>query len=159
MKKFLIRCVSVLFCCMLLVGCASPKDATSAPEPPKISWEVTEDITISLNGNSFPAGTSEFVAVFENRSSDTLLYGEELSFEKLVDGQWQKLPTLENTAFNSIGYLLQSGETREFTISTWFLAAPLDAGRYRVTGSSLYIESPGSTPTQHPPYQLEFDIE
>lgn len=159
MKRFFVRFVPVFLCCLLLAGCSSAGGDTAVPDAPVTSWEVTEDITISLKGGTFPVGTTEFTAVFENRGTITLLYGEEMSFEKLVDGQWQKVETIENYGFNSIGYLLQGGETKEFTISTWFLAKPLDAGRYRVIGSKLYPDAPGSTPAQYPPYQLEFDIQ
>ena len=159
MKRLLICFVPAFLCYLLLAGCSSAGEGTAAPDAPVTSWEVTEDITISLKDSTFPVGTTEFTAVFENRGTTSLLYGEEISFEKLVDGQWQKVETIENYGFNSIGYLLQGGETKEFTISTWFLAKPLDMGRYRIIGSNLYPDAPGSTPGQYPPYQLEFDIQ
>ena len=159
MKKIFYCLIPALMYCVMAAGCSAPGADTAALDAPKSVWEVSEDITISLKESSFPEGTTEFIAVFENRGTVPLLYGEQISFEKFIDGEWQSVKTIENYGFTMIGYLLQGGDTQEFTISTWFLAEPLSAGRYRVTGCSLSLENPDSLPTQYPPYQLEFDIE
>ena len=154
MKRLFAYSLPILLCALLLIGCTQSNNAVLSA--PKTSWDVTEDITVSLENSTFPVGTSEFTVIFENRSNAPLLYGEEAYFEKFVNGEWTKVSTIENSAFNSIGYFVPGGETTKFTISTWFLAEPLSAGRYRVTGSTLYLES---LPSQYPAYQLEFDIE
>lgn len=131
---------------------------------PKSSWNVTDDINISLEQSSYPIGTTEFTAVLENHGGSVMLYGEGWRVEKYEDGAWQELETIENSAFVAIGYHLLPGETKKLVISTWFLAKPLETGRYRITGVALRTAESmdelfhDGDYTEHPAYQLEFDI-
>lgn len=132
------------------------------PSQPASAWEVTEDITLSLLQDTYPTGTKNLTLILENRGTDVMLYGQGWSFQKLEDGQWLPVETIENYGFTMEGYTLQPGQLAAFSIGTWFLAQPLEAGYYRVTGCSLRVAadeedlSYGEDYVDCPPYQLEF---
>ncbi len=167
MKRIIVLvCASIIF--LSLFACSAKESSSlsggARADAPKSSWSVTEDITISLAQNSYPVGTTEFTAVLENRGGSVMSYGEGWRFERYENGEWRELETIENSAFVAIGYHLLPGETKEIVISTWFLAQPLEIGRYRITGVTLRTAESvdelyhGDNYTDHPAYQLEFDI-
>ncbi len=141
---------------------SAPDTAEDAPLSPASSWAVTEDITLSLLQSSYPVGTEQMTMVLENRGTQVMLYGQGWSYEKYVDGQWQAVETIEDYGFDAVGYILQPGQTAAFSIGAWFLAQPLEAGYYRVTGCALRVAadeedlSYGGNYTDCPAYQLEF---
>lgn len=135
---------------------------TKEASQPASVWEVNGDITLSLLQDTYPTGTKNLTLVLENRGTDVMLYGQGWSFQKLEDGQWLPVETIENYGFTMEGYTLQPGQLAAFSIGTWFLAQPLEAGYYRVTGCSLRVAanrenlSYGGDYVDCPPYQLEF---
>lgn len=141
---------------------AAQEEAENIPLSPASSWAVTEDITLSLLQSSYPVGTEHLTMVLENRGTQVMLYGQGWSYEKYVDGQWQAVETIEDYGFDAVGYILQPGQTAAFSIGAWFLAQPLEAGYYRVTGCALRVAadeedlSYGGNYTDYPAYQLEF---
>ena len=112
---------------------------------PVSSCAVSEDVTVSLLQDAYPALTQALTLVLENRGDETLTYGEEVSFEKFVDGEWKPVSTIDSYCFNSLAYLLEPHSMGTFTISPWFLAEPLRAGRYRVTGGEMWTGSSRQT--------------
>ena len=123
---------------------------------PVSSCAVSEDVTVSLLQDAYPALTQALTLVLENRGDETLTYGEEVSFEKFVDGEWKPVSTIDSYCFNSLAYLLEPHSMGTFTISPWFLAEPLRAGRYRVTGGEMWTG--GSRQTALPAWQVEFRV-
>lgn len=162
--------------CLSLIACGTAdalnNSSTSGPvipiedaEPPALSGKdrepvsscaVSEDITASLLQGAYPAGTQALTLVLENRGDETLTYGEEVSFEKFVDGEWKPVRTIDSYCFNSLAYLLEPHSMKAFTISPWFLAEPLRAGLYRVTGGEMWTG--GSRQTPLPAWQVEFRV-
>ncbi len=145
---------------------ATPPAAEKAGAPeaaqPASVWEVNGDITLSLLQDTYPTGTKNLTLLLENRGTDVMLYGQGWSFQKLEDGRWLPVETIENYGFTMEGYTLQPGQLAAFSIGTWFLAQPLEAGYYRVTGCSLRVAADGEDLSYGgdyvdcPPYQLEF---
>lgn len=162
--------------CLSLIACGTAdalnNSSTSGPvipiedaEPPALSGKdrepvpscaVSEDITASLLQDAYPVGTQALTLVLENRGDETLTYGEEVSFEKFVDGEWKPVRTIDSYCFNSLAYLLEPHSMKAFTISPWFLAEPLRAGLYRVTGGEMWTG--GSRQTPLPAWQVEFRV-
>lgn len=56
----------------------------------------------------------------ENNSKEAILSGDNYHIERLNEGTWEMLEVFRELAFNSIGYMIPSGELKEFEIS--FLA-------------------------------------
>ena len=121
-------------------------------QEPVSTWAVTKDVTFSLFQDTYPEKTEKLTMVMENRGDKPLTYGEKISFEKYVDGEWKWVETIDKYFFHDAAYTLLPHSTATFTISPWFLEKPLDEGLYRVTGGETY------TDTEHPAWQLEFRI-
>ena len=135
---------------------AEPPAGSGGDREPASSCAVSENITVSLLQDAYPAGAQTLTLVLENRGDETLTYGEEVSFEKFVDGEWKPVSTIDSYCFNSLAYLLEPHSMGTFTISPWFLAEPLRAGRYRVTGGEMWTG--GSRQTALPAWQVEFRV-
>ncbi len=128
------------------------------------AWEVTEDITLHLLQSAYPAGADRITMVLENRGDQVMLYGQGCSFERYADGDWQQLETIENYGFEDIGYLLGPGGIQTLSLSPWFLARPLEAGYYRITGHGVRVADSeeetgfGGSYIDCPPYQFVFQV-
>ena len=133
-------------------------------EPPAYSWSVTDDITISLPQDAYPIGTDSFTVTFTNSGTQTMLYGENYSFQYNDGNGWVNLDTIENYGFHMIGYQLRPGDTQTLEIRPWMLTDPLPAGRCRIVGCSLRVADTedqlgyGGKYTEYDSYKLEFDI-
>lgn len=135
---------------------------TSETGPNRI-WPVNDDITISLPQDVYPLGTDSFTVTFENTGSDTMLYGENYMFQYYDGSGWTDPETIENYAFNAIGYLLAPNSTQTLEVRPWMLREPLQEGLYRIVGCSLRVGaedqlSYGGSYTEYEPYMLEFRI-
>lgn len=134
---------------------AEPPQASDRDREPVSTCVVWENITASLLQDTYPVGTQSLTLVLENRGDETLTYGEEVSFEKFVDGEWKPVSTIDSYCFNSLAYLLEPHSMGAFTISPWFLAEPLRTGLYRVTGGEMRT---GSSTAPRAAWQVEFRV-
>lgn len=167
MKKRLITLLALALC---LTGCGVSNNTQSSSsticwsEPPAYTWSVTEDITISLAQESFPAGTESFTLTFTNTGDQVMLYGEEYLFQHNDGSGWKTPETIENYAFNAIGLLLLPGATQTMEVSPWMLKEPMTTGRWRIAGCTLRVAdgendlSFGGNHKEYDRYLLEFDL-
>lgn len=175
MKRLLPLLLSAL---LTLTACASGTEScpagdsvpatetteTFVGEPVKSSWAVNDHITISLPQSVYPVGTENFTVTLENRGDETMLYGESYSFQYHDGSGWTDPATIENYAFNAIGYLLTPGSTQTLEVGPWMLQEPLQEGLYRIVGCTLRVAGSedqlgyGGDYTEYAPYELEFRI-
>ena len=121
------------------------------------SWTVCGGVTLSLLQDTYPIGTQKLTMVLENRGNSVLAYGEVISFEKYVDGDWKPVKTIDHYAFYSAAHTLAPGSVTTFSLDAWFVDKPFDAGLYRVTGGEVWTETPEQK-TEYPAWQLEFRV-
>ena len=142
---------------------SSDAEASQLPQP-NASWDVTEDITLSLLQAANPVGTQSLTMVLENRGGQKMLLGPGAVCEQYADEQWAPVETKSlnisgNPAYEAvIDYTLSLSpqSTTSFTIGTR-MDSPLAEGLYRITGSALRtVDEQGQTVEEYPAYQLEF---
>ena len=157
MKHLLITLLTV---CLCLTACSG----NTSDKSPASSYKVTEDITVSLDQDSYPLGTETFTVTFTNNSQQILEHGADYMFQYYDGNDWINVETVEFYAFDMMAYIVQPGESRTLDAGTWFLQAPLQEGRYRIVGSKLRVADNadgfvfGGDHTEFDPYILEFDI-
>lgn len=164
--------ILLIIAAVLFTSCALPPfahsgesvDFSTLPQPVN-EWLVEDGITMHLLQDEYPVGTKTMTVVIENRSDRSMLYGEELRYEKWVDGNWTKVEEKGGTAFHLIGYTSFDHSRSTFTISTNILKEPLSEGLYRVIGCDLLtapddenLTYKGNGAEERQPYQLEFYI-
>ena len=80
---------------------------------------------------------------WRNDMDDSIMYGEGFSLQRLENDQWVDCPMKENTAFTSIGYLLEPGKTVTKPYAVEWAFGELADGHYRFV-TSCSILPPGS---------------
>jgi len=152
------RLFPILLAAILFLSSCTP---ASYPEvQAETDWNVTENITFSLEYDTYPVGVESMRMILKNKSDNAIMYGLGWAFERYEKGEWIPVAIKDNIGFESIGYILSEHSQDPFEISTWFLKEPLKEGTYRVTGCKLYEEGvePGGQREEYPPYQFIFRI-
>ena len=131
------------------------KDSSQSPYP--TDWSPTTYETVNnLNGVTMTVkqGTvsaTKLTVIIKNRSDNDCIFGEFFELEKKINGQWYKVPvTIEGDyGFNSIGYDLPSGETREWAVDWKWLYGSLESGEYRIVKDILDFRATGDYDTNY----------
>lgn len=124
------------------------------PDPEPVCM-VAEGVTFSLLQDVYPVGTTELTLVIDNCSRTEVSWGNWESYEKYVDGQWQKLEGMDSAAFRDELLCLAPQSVRTRTLRCLSLLPPLDEGLYRVTGSGVQV---GGEKCDLPAWQVSFRV-
>ena len=97
------------------------------------------------------ASSTELTVMFENNSDRQCLFGEYFGLEKKLNGSWYQIPYVidGNYGFNSIGYDLAAGETRELVVKWDWLYGSLSTGEYRIVKDILDFRGTGDYDTYY----------
>ena len=68
----------------------------------------------------------------ENNSKEAIMTGDNYHIERLNEGKWEMLEAFRELAFNSIGYMIPTGASKEFEISFLEDKERYTAGKYQV---------------------------
>lgn len=92
---------------------------------------VIKDVSMTIKENTL--STSKATIIFTNKTEKETTFGEYFHLEKKTDGEWKKLPTInENYAFDDIAYPLNEKESRELVVDWEWLYGALNEGEYRI---------------------------
>lgn len=89
--------------------------------------------------------------IFENNSESRCIYGEAFVLEKKLDDKWYEVPVVleGDYGFEDIGYELNPGDQREWTVDWEWLYGSLDAGEYRIVKDILDFRERGNYDTYY----------
>jgi hypothetical protein len=135
-----------------------PKTAAGSDDKGFPDWGLTLSVE-----NVTSTGLTLVVTQSGGNPTGDILTGEPYRLITLVDETWQvveELPLPEGVdgrAFNSIGYWIQKGETREFEINWEWIFGELPSGTYRLIKEfSDFRETANYDPFE---YWVEFVIQ
>lgn len=145
------RILSVLLAVMMLLslcGCNTQKPEESQPVILQSATGSTtvEGVEIGLAGVKRTTGDTVLQITWKNSTPYRVLYGDVFWLQILKNGQWEYLDTNENTAFHTIGYMLQPRTTAPKEYATSWLYGTLQPGTYRfLTNCTVYETEEGRT--------------
>ena len=124
-KIFGVLCVM----CFMLGGCGKAEcENTGLNTKIENTSSQKEDVSqeSSLLTNDYPNVKMEIVVeksdnkmmtvVITNDSENTTMFGAWFALEKYENGVWYEIPPKRVVEFNSLGYPIESKQTREFTV-------------------------------------------
>ena len=86
---------------------------------------------------------------WNNETSYNVVYGEYYKIEKEMNGKWESCVTLDNLAFNAIGYELRSKSSQKQTYNLTDMFDISENGKYRfATDCSVYENGRGAESTE-----------
>ncbi len=86
---------------------------------------------------------------WNNETSYNVVYGEYYKIEKEINGKWESCVTLDNLAFNGIGYELRSKSSQKQTYNLTDMFDISENGNYRfTTDCSVYENGRGAESTE-----------
>lgn len=86
---------------------------------------------------------------WNNETSYNVVYGEYYKIEKEMNGKWESCVTLDNLAFNDIGYELRSKSSQKQTYNLTDMFDISENGKYRfATDCSVYENDRGAESTE-----------
>ena len=86
---------------------------------------------------------------WNNETSYNVVYGEYYKIEKEINGKWENCVTLDNLAFNDIGYELRSKSSQKQTYNLTDMFDISENGKYRfATDCSVYENGRGAGSTE-----------
>ena len=86
---------------------------------------------------------------WNNETSYNVVYGEYYKIEKEMNGKWESCVTLDNLAFNDIGYELRSKSSQKQTYNLTDMFDISENGKYRfATDCSVYENGRGAESTE-----------
>jgi hypothetical protein len=91
----------------------------------------------------------------ENNSKEAITTGDNYHIERLNKGKWEMLEVFRELAFNSIGYMIQTGESKKFVISFIADKQHYTPGKYRIV--KHYVNDADTAPKAS--YNLYFEFE
>lgn len=129
--------LAIVLAFTLLTGCTSVKESGSA----SIGGIYSDMADILIRMESITISDSDITLNIQwsNSGEYDVLYGEGFGIQQFKNGQWEDLPTKENTAFNSIGYSLEPGQKQSRSYDLAWIYGMLLPGQYRFT-TACHIE-------------------
>lgn len=114
-------------------------------------WKTTTNETVnnffgvSMTIKEGTVSSIGLIVVFENISEKKCIYGEHFLLEKKISGRWYQVPVAidGDYGFNDIGYVLDSGDNREWKVDWNWLYGSLDIGEYRIVKDILDFRDTG----------------
>ena len=94
--------------------------------------------SMKMKQTSYPAHyLQDFEAVLSNHSGPEATAGLQFQMEYMKPPSWMHLPFIDNLAFASIGFPLNTGDTLDFVIHRNLFKNRFEPGRYRATTDVL----------------------
>ena len=90
-----------------------------------------------------------------NNSKEAIMTGEDYYIERLNGGKWEMLEVFRELAFNSIGYGLQAGESKDFEIRFLANKQIYNPDKYRIV--KYFVKEADTAPKAS--YNLYFEFE
>ena len=148
MKKVVAVLLSVL---LLGVFVSCEKDVLLPPadefKPEKAVITVGESYTsfegmeIQIKDFVWDDEKIELEVSWNNNTPYEVLYGESFDIEREKDGEWSSCVTLDNLAFNMIGYMLPSGNVQTKTYRLTDIFDIYENGKYRFKTDCFIYEN------------------
>jgi uncharacterized cupredoxin-like copper-binding protein len=170
MKRYWLLLISLAITLIFLSGCGSHSDSKSTEKiesaiketnsnqsAETIDLEPTEIETV----NNFPGvnmtvkegtfSSTGLTVVFENKSDKQCIYGEYFLLEKKIGESWYQVSVIidGNFGFDSIGYNLAPGESKEWEVDWKWLYGTLEPGEYRIIKDILDFRGTGDFDTYY----------
>lgn len=92
----------------------------------------------------------------ENNSQEAIMTGDNYHIERLNEGKWEMVKVFRELAFNSIGYMIPAGESKEFEISFLADKERYTTGKYRVV--KHYVKDADIAPKASHNLYFEFKV-
>jgi hypothetical protein len=130
----------------LILGNASADESGQSKDWKPTTHETVNDFAgVTMTVKEETVTLTGMTVEFENNSDSQCTYGEYYLLEKKINDIWYQVPVAidGNYGFTSIGYDLDSGESRELKIDWDWLYGSLDTGEYRVVKDILKYNEPG----------------
>lgn len=138
---------------LLLSGCAGGTQAAEQTEEPEQTEQVIpteepeaapEGLTMELEHEVYDPSLTSYTYLLHNNTSETVEFGEPYTIERNDGGQWAELTRRDDVGWNTVGYLLEPGQTMALTCGFWLYEETPTAGEYRlvkdVGGAQLTAE-------------------
>lgn len=136
----------------------SASDAGSAASYEPKTVMSGDDVTLTLENDSYKAGVKKITAEWENKTDRTIAYGDSFYIEKKQDGKWEKIEFEgTNGAFNLMAYGILSGKSDKKTYDLTRLDE-LEPGEYRIADKYFFEDDPKPAEVNYCIYE-EFTIE
>lgn len=106
---------------LLLTLCACQKDGADKIDFDTGSIKVAvahtdfEGVNIQIVNAIWTAEEIKLEVKWNNETVYNVVYGESFDIEKQIDGEWKSCVTLDNLAFNDIGYELKAKTSQKQT--------------------------------------------
>ncbi|RYD97508.1 MAG: hypothetical protein EOP54_10635 [Sphingobacteriales bacterium] len=148
---------------VLICSCNKAKEE-SKPDGPKNSKAEISNNDSKVNGVTLRLSSEHFTVaqlkrkvllIMKNSSEEAIMTGDNYHIERLNEGTWEMLEVFRELAFNSIGYMIPSGELKEFEISFLADKQRYTPGKYRVV--KHYVKDADIAPKAS--YNLYFEFE
>ena len=127
-KKYILIAGALLILNLGFTSCSS-KASNPYQEKSSVVYQVTES-TVSIKASVLPNQVLDLSIM--NQSSKHCSIGEDYAIEYNFEGDWYVVPIKPNTAFPAIGYFIEPGEERSFTVELKEYFDVLPSGHYRV---------------------------
>ncbi|MDF2671765.1 MAG: hypothetical protein K0R09_30 [Clostridiales bacterium] len=145
MKKF-ISIIMLILAFSILTACKSAKEI-DINKLEKSNFDTTQqskEVTLSVKEETINTKAESITLIYNNLSDKEYTYGQEPHLEVEADGVWYTVKTLENVAWDDIGYILSPKDNREDRFSIKNNYGELGEGNYRIVktlysnGESIY---------------------
>ena len=148
MKKTILT-ILLCGCLLFLTGCGDRIGKVSDIEI------KNSDISVSIKDGTLTNTGATFI--FENKSNQTLGYGESYHLEIKNGNSWHILKTIDDAVFIMPLYLLQSNESIELKIDWENFYGSLEPGEYRFIKNGYFVINNETSDTFY--IGIEFTIE
>ena len=105
------------------------------------SYTSFEGMEIQITDFVWDDEKIELEVLWINDTPYEVLYGEPFDIEREKDGEWSSCVTLDNLAFNMIGYMLPSGTSQEKTYGLTDIFDIYENGNYRFKTDCFIYEN------------------
>ena len=134
------RIISVLISLVLVLSlCACQKDGTDKIDFDTGSIKIAvahtdfEGVNIQIVNAIWTAEEIKLEVKWNNDTTYDVVYGESFDIEKQTNGEWKSCVTLDNLAFNDIGYELKAKSSQKQTYNLTDMFDISEDGEYRFT--------------------------
>ena len=135
---------------LLLSGCAGGTQAAEQTEEPEQTEQVIpteepeaapEGLTMELEHEVYDPSLTSYTYLLHNNTSETVEFGEPYTIERNDGGQWAELTRRDDVGWNTVGYLLEPGQTMALTCGFWLYEETPTAGEYRLLAESRFLRA------------------
>lgn len=134
-------CLWLLAAILLLSGCAGDPQAAERTEGPEQTEQAVpaegpeaapEGLGMELEHAVYDPSLTSYTYLLHNNTSETVEFGEPYTIERKEGNQWTELTRRDDVGWNTIGYVLEPGQTLALTCGFWLYEETPAAGEYRL---------------------------